>query len=121
MEVQGTIKKIGLTKEFNEKFRKREVVLTIDGKYPQDVIFEVNNDMCEVLDEFREYEMVKATFNLRGREWTSPQGEVKYFNTLQIWNIDKIVDESVVKLNNKSNFVDDTEEKILSEGNDLPF
>ncbi|MEY5040956.1 MAG: hypothetical protein RLZZ414_495, partial [Bacteroidota bacterium] len=28
-------------------------------------------------------------FNLRGREWTSPQNEVKYFNSLEAWRIEK--------------------------------
>ena len=26
--------------------------------------------------------------NLKGREWTSPQGEVKYFNSIQGWRIE---------------------------------
>ena len=32
---------------------------------------------------------IVVSFNLRGREWTSPQGEVKYFNSLDAWNIAK--------------------------------
>jgi single-stranded DNA-binding protein len=24
---------------------------------------------------------------LRGRQWTNPQGETKYFNTLEVWSI----------------------------------
>ena len=31
--------------------------------------------------------MVEVFFNLRGREWTNPQGEVKVFNTLDAWKI----------------------------------
>jgi hypothetical protein len=30
---------------------------------------------------------------LRGRSWTNPQGEVKYFNTIVVWKIDGIVTE----------------------------
>jgi hypothetical protein len=32
---------------------------------------------------------VEVSFNLRGREWTSPQGEVKFFNTIEAWRIEK--------------------------------
>jgi hypothetical protein len=35
-------------------------------------------------------EQIEVSFNLRGREWTSPQGEVKYFNSLDAWRIDKV-------------------------------
>ena len=31
---------------------------------------------------------VTAHINLRGREWTNPQGEVKYFNTIEAWKLD---------------------------------
>ena len=30
-----------------------------------------------------------VSFNLRGREWTSPKGEIKYFNSLEAWRIEK--------------------------------
>jgi len=29
-----------------------------------------------------------VTFNLRGREWRNPQGEVKYFNSLDVWKLE---------------------------------
>jgi hypothetical protein len=32
---------------------------------------------------------VKVSINLRGREWVSPQGETKYFNSVQGWRIEK--------------------------------
>ena len=27
-------------------------------------------------------------FNLKGRKWTDPKGEVKYFNSLQAWRLE---------------------------------
>ncbi|MBT3592850.1 MAG: hypothetical protein HN519_02635, partial [Hellea sp.] len=27
---------------------------------------------------------------MRGRDWTSPQGEVKYFVSLEAWRLDKV-------------------------------
>ena len=43
-----------------------------------------------MLDGINEGEQVEVSFNLRGREWTSPQGEVRYFNTLDAWRIEKV-------------------------------
>jgi hypothetical protein len=43
-----------------------------------------------LIDAFNPQEQVEVSFNLRGREWTSPQGEVKYFNTLEAWRIERV-------------------------------
>jgi len=32
--------------------------------------------------------MVDVAINIRGREWTSPQGEIKYFNSIEAWRIE---------------------------------
>jgi hypothetical protein len=37
---------------------------------------------------------VKIDINLRGREWTNPQGETVYFNTIQGWRIGKLQAEA---------------------------
>ena len=44
-------------------------------------------DRCELLDSFQEGQQVEISFDLRGREWTNPQGQVKYFNSLQAWKL----------------------------------
>jgi hypothetical protein len=43
-----------------------------------------------MLDAIQLNDQVEVSFNLRGREWTSPQGEVKYFNSLEAWRIEKM-------------------------------
>jgi hypothetical protein len=91
MEVIGTIKVKFDTVKVSDRFQKREFVLTTEGNtpYPQHVSFQVTQDKCSMLDQFREGEEVKIQFNLRGREWNGPQG-VKYFNTLEAWRIEKL-------------------------------
>ena len=85
----GSIKMIDQTVAVSEKFSKREFVVTdTSSQYPQDVSFQVTQDKCTLLDSFMQGQMVEVSFNLRGREWTSPQGEVKYFNTLEAWRIE---------------------------------
>lgn len=74
--------------QVSERFRKREFVVEIaDGKYPQSVMFQLTGDRCDQLDNLEEGQPVEVEFALRGREWTSPKGEVKYFNTLDAWTV----------------------------------
>ncbi len=87
--IKGTIRVIGATKQVSEKFSKREIVLDVeDGKYPQVVALEAHGDRCALLDTFRIGDEVSADCNLRGREWKSPSGEIKYFNTIVVWKIE---------------------------------
>lgn len=90
-KIQGTIKVLGETTQVSEKFKKRDLVVTDEsGMYPQDISFQAAQDKCDMLDAFMEGEQVEVSFNIRGREWESPQGEVKYFNTLDAWRVEKL-------------------------------
>ncbi len=91
MEVIGTLKTKFETQKVSDRFQKREFVLTTEANtpYPQHVSFQVTQDKCSMLDQFREEEELKIQFNLRGREWNGPQG-IKYFNTLEAWRIEKV-------------------------------
>ena len=90
MNITGIVKVKKDTQTVSDKFRKREFVLTDNSsQYPQHISFQCTQDKCSLLDNINEGETVTVHFNLRGREWTSPQGEVKFFNTLEAWKIDK--------------------------------
>lgn len=91
MEVQGKIKVLGETKEVGSNgFRKREVVVTTEEQYPQHILIEFVQDKTNLLDNFNIGQNVKIGINLRGREWVSPQGETKYFNSLHGWRIENL-------------------------------
>ena len=91
MEIQGTIKLIDETKTFgNNGFRKREMVLTTEEQYPQHLLVEFVQDKTDLLQNFSVGQKVKVSINLRGREWNSPQGETKYFNSIQGWRIEAL-------------------------------
>ena len=85
------IKVINPTVNVSEKFSKREFVVTdsSNGNYPQDILFQSTQDKCSILDQFSVNDSVDVSFNIRGREWTSPQGEVKYFTSLEAWRIER--------------------------------
>lgn len=91
MEVIGTLKAKFDTQKVSDRFQKREFVLTTEANtpYPQHVSFQVTQDKCSMLDQFKDGEEIKVQFNLRGREWNGPQG-IKYFNTLEAWRIERV-------------------------------
>ena len=90
MEVTGKIKMIDQTKEVGSAgFKKRDVVVTTDEQYPQHILVQFVQDKCDLLNNFQVGEAVKIDINLRGREWTNPQGGMVYFNTIQGWRIAK--------------------------------
>ena len=90
-KLTGTLKVLNDTVQVSEKFSKREFVVTESSSmYPQDILFQATQDKCAMLDGVNVNDQVEVSFNLRGREWTSPQGEVKYFNSLDAWRIEKV-------------------------------
>ena len=89
IETSGRIHKVFEAKQITERFRKREFVIELadNSRYPQLVMFQLTGDRCESLDGFEEGDEVKVEFSLRGREWKSPQGEMRYFNSLAVWTL----------------------------------
>lgn len=94
MEVSGNIKVINAEQQVSATFRKRELVVTTDEQYPQHILIEFTQDKCDLLNQYNVGDFVKVSINLRGREWTNPQGEVRYFNSIQGWRIEKNATEN---------------------------
>lgn len=98
MELQGKIKVIGETQTFGSNgFRKKEVVITTDEQYPQDIMVEFQQDKTDLLNKYKVGNTVKIGINLRGREWINPQGEAKYFNSIVGWRIEGLASENSVQ------------------------
>ena len=95
MEVQGKIKMVGETQTFGSNgFRKREIVVTTEEQYPQHIMVEFVQDKTDLLNSYQVGQSVKISINLRGREWVNPQGETKYFNSIQGWRIENLQAEA---------------------------
>lgn len=92
MNITGTIKAINDTMVVSDKFQKRDFVVTTDDQYPQHILIQMTQDKCDVLNGYNVGDSVDVSINIRGREWTSPSGEVKYFNTIEGWRINKVGD-----------------------------
>lgn len=94
MEVTGRIKVINPEQQVSASFRKRELVVTTEEQYPQHIMIEFTQDKCDLLSNYKVGEPVRVSINLRGREWVSPQGETRYFNSIQGWRIERMAQEA---------------------------
>ena len=90
LEAHGKLHLINDTRQVSARFQVREFVVEMSDnpQYPQFVSFQVTGPRCDDLDNFNVGDNVNLQFNLRGRQWTSPKGEVKYFNSLDVWTIE---------------------------------
>ena len=122
MEITGKLKVKGNEQKVSEKFKKREFVLTDNSsQYPQFILFELTQDKCSLLDNYKEGDEIKVLFNLRGREWTNKEGVVKYFNSLQAWKLEKTGNAAA---NTADSFSEEPPPAFSSNSNepdDLPF
>lgn len=126
MELQGTIKKITDVQTFASGFQKREMVILTEEQYPQPINIEFLQDKSDLLNNYKEGEKVKVSINIRGREWTSPQGEVKYFNSITGWRIEKAegatdFNEPVEARPSTNTASADKTDVFAEEDDDLPF
>ncbi|MVO10762.1 DUF3127 domain-containing protein [Flavobacterium sp. TP390] len=96
MEVTGRVKVINPVQQVSATFKKRELVVTTEEQYPQHIMIEFTQDKTDLLNNYTPGEQVKVSINLRGREWVNPQGETKYFNSIQGWRIEKLQAEAPV-------------------------
>jgi len=103
-EVKGTIKEIRPTQVVSEKYKKREFILTTEEKYPQDVLFQLSQDNCDLVNIFKDGDKVVLAYNLRGKGWINPQGETKYFNTLEVWKMN-YQDETIKQVKEESDLI----------------
>lgn len=79
------------TEQIKDTFKKREFVISDESsQYPQEIIFQLIQDKCDLLDPFNIGEEIKVNFNLRGRRWDNPKtGETRFFNSLDAWRLEK--------------------------------
>ena len=88
-DVKATVTKINdFYQSQTSDFQKQTIFVKTSGDYPQNLELSFINkktalsDMIEVGDE------ITFSANLRGREWTAKDGEVKVFMSLEVWKCD---------------------------------
>ena len=120
MQVAGKLIVVNPTQVVSEKFSKREFVIETKDQYPQQVMFQLTQDKCNLLDGVAVGNQLEVSFNLRGREWTSPAGEVKYFNTLEAWRLERL-DGNGESIQDKARVDQMKAHAPNEEEDDLPF
>lgn len=126
MEVTGILKVKYDTQQVSDKFKKRDFVMTIEpgSPYPQHVTFQLTQDKVSLVDNFNVGDEMKVSFNLRGREWNSPQGETKYFNTIDAWRIERTGGNNANTQASANNTQQNTSAPVFNASaadDDLPF
>jgi len=113
-------------------FRKRVFVVEYaeNPEYPEFIKFELIQDKCDELDKFELGAIIDIAFNLKGRKWTNPKGEVVYFNSLQAWKLSASVQTHDITSEHETNqgdavmpdwMKDQAQEKGVKPDSDLPF
>src|SRR5690606_379166 len=82
------------TQQVKENFKKREFVLElsddINGNiYTNYAKMQLVNAKCDIIDRFKEGEMVKVSFNVKGNRWER-DGKVNYITNLDAWRIESV-------------------------------
>ena len=87
------IKSIGEVQEFGANGFKVAKFIVVDdssSEYEQILELQCTQDKADNLVKFNKAgDRVDISYNLRGREWTNPQGEVKVFNSIEAWKVFK--------------------------------
>lgn len=85
LQQTGIIHKIFDQEQITDTFKKREFVLSVtSANYTEYIKFEMVQDRCDMLANYKEGDTITVYFDLRGREW---QG--KYFVNLRSWKLSK--------------------------------
>jgi hypothetical protein len=89
--IEGRVLSVGQTEQKTEKLSIRKFVIDDEAaEYANLFEFQLANAKTELADKIKAGDKVRVHFNLKGRGWTSPSGEVKYFTSLDAWRIEPI-------------------------------
>ena len=104
LEVTGKLLVKYETQQVSEKFKKREFVLElaeeINGNiYTNFAKMQLVQNKCDIIDRFKEGDLVKVSFNIKGNKWER-DGKVNYITNLDAWRMESA---TAVPNNNNGN------------------
>ena len=115
MNIKGKLVEIFDTVQITETFKKREFIIQ-DNKnpeYPEFVKVELIQDKVSLLDDLKVGDEINVLINIKGRKWEDKEGNIKYFNSIQGWKIER-ENEGINQENSEDEINQDSDE-------DLPF
>lgn len=92
LEVTGKLLVKYDTQQVSERFKKREFVMElaeeINGNvYTNYAKMQLVQNKCEILDRFKEGDLIKVSFNIKGNRWEK-DGKVNFITNLDAWRIE---------------------------------
>lgn len=124
MNIQAKLIEKYNTQQITDSFQKREFVVEFaeNPQYPEFVKFELIQANCDQLESFNVGDELNISFNLKGRKWTDKNGEVKYFNSLQAWRLEKVGNTASPPQPTSTEKTDNSwQQESFSADDDLPF
>ena len=115
MNIKGKLVEIFDTVQITEPFKKREFIIQ-DNKnpeYPEFVKVELIQEKVSLLDNLNVGDEINVLINIKGRKWEDKEGNIKYFNSIQGWKIER-ENEGINQENSEDEINQDSDE-------DLPF
>lgn len=95
MELRGKVKSVGSLELLKNDFKKREIVVETEERYPQFLPISFLGDKVSMLEGIRKGDRVLIMCNVQGKEWADPQtGELKYFVSLVGWKVSLMIVKS---------------------------
>lgn len=85
--LKGKISRIGEVKQLSGGAEKLNFIVETEEQYPQLIEVELFKHGVSLISGFSVGDQVTVDYNLRGREWINPEGESKFFNTIQGWKL----------------------------------
>ena len=89
-QLQGKVYAVFDVEQKSDRFSKREFVLETQDRYPQVILLQASGNRIDQLDGLQVGDEVKVEFSVRGREWRSPKGEIRFFNSLDVWKVERV-------------------------------
>ena len=116
----GVLKTKGKETKVSDRFKKREFVLTDNSpSYPQIILFQLTQDRCPLIENVNVGDEVTVHFQLKGREWKNPQGEIKVFNSLDVFKVERAANTASSENVSEPSFNNET--LVPTPDDDLPF
>ncbi len=78
--------------DVSASFKKREFVIEVQNErnsaWNDFIKFQLTQDKCSIIDAMEVGQLVKVSFNVRGRKWEK-DGRVSYFTSLEAWRVER--------------------------------
>ena len=121
MDIKGKVHEVSPTVQVTDTLKKRELILEYieNPQYPEYIKFEAIQDRCNLLDSVKVGDNVEVSFNLKGRPWTDKTGKKSYFNSLQLWRVNKLNDTTAAA--SSPEYAPPVDLSAAPDDDDLPF